>query len=258
MEAILIRAMERYPLAAVGLAALSAATFAQFRDAREKEVTGSTVLRDLQILSAVMNHARREWGISIANFVSDLRRPTANQGRKRTIDEAEEARLLHALECGGRGADGCYLPGTRNPWLHALVVIAIETGMRRGEMLALRREHVDLRKRVAQVVMSKNGEARTVPLSQRAARTLESVPAHISGRIFPLTGNAVRKSFERARALAGLDDVHFHDLRHTATTRLARRLPNVIELAAVTGHKDLKMLQRYYHPDAEDLARKLG
>jgi integrase len=57
---------------------------------------------------------------------------------------------------------------------------------------------------------------------------------------------------------AGIEDLHFHDLRHEATSRLAEKLPNVIELAAVTGHKDLRMLKRYYHPRAEDLARKLG
>jgi integrase len=80
----------------------------------------------------------------------------------------------------------------------------------------------------------------------------------MDGRVFPITANALKLAFERAVKRAGIEDLHFHDLRHEATSRLAEKLPNVIELAAVTGHKDLRMLKRYYHPRAEDLARKLG
>lgn len=258
MEAILVEAMERRAIAALPLAALSPASFAQFRDARVKEVTGSTVLRDLQILSAILNHARREWGLNLPNHVSDIRRPAANQGRARVLTEEEEARLLEVLTSGGRGEDGKYLPGTRNPWICAVVVLAIETAMRRGEILALTRADIDLKKRLAYVRMSKNGERRTVPLSLRAVKLLKEMPAMLKGALFPVSPMALRKAFERACATAGITDLHFHDLRHTATTRLAKRLPNVIELAAVTGHKDLKMLQRYYHPDPEMLAAKIA
>jgi integrase len=80
----------------------------------------------------------------------------------------------------------------------------------------------------------------------------------MDGRAFPITANALKLAFERAVKRAGIEDLHFHDLRHEATSRLAEKLPNVIELAAVTGHKDLRMLKRYYHPRAEDLALKLG
>jgi integrase len=84
------------------------------------------------------------------------------------------------------------------------------------------------------------------------------LPRAISGRVFPTTADAVKKFFERARDRAGIKDFRFHDLRHEAATRLSERLSNVLELGAVTGHKDLKMLKRYYNPRASDLARKLG
>jgi integrase len=130
--------------------------------------------------------------------------------------------------------------------------------MRRGELLSLTWDNIDFRRRTAYLPETKNGEARTVPLSSRAIAVLTALPRSMDGRVFPITANALKIAFERAVRRAGIEDLHFHDLRHEATSRLAEKLPNVIELAAVTGHKDLRMLKRYYHPRAEDLARKLG
>jgi integrase len=130
--------------------------------------------------------------------------------------------------------------------------------MRRGELLSLTWDNVDLKKQIAFLPETKNGETRTVPLSSRAVAVLEALPRSIGGKVFPTTPAALKKAFERACAGAGITNLHFHDLRHEATSRMSEKLPNLIELAAVTGHKDLRMLKRYYHPRAEDLARKLG
>jgi integrase len=105
--------------------------------------------------------------------------------------------------------------------------------------------------------MTKNGCSRHVPLSSAAVQILERLPRAISGEVFPLTPNAVKQAFNRARADAGLDDLHLHDLRHEGASRLSERL-NVLELASLTGHRDLRMLQRYTHPRASELAKKLG
>jgi len=96
-----------------------------------------------------------------------------------------------------------------------------------------------------------------VPLSPAAVALLAGLPRSIDGQVFPLSANAVRQAWNRARLRADLPDLHLHDLRHEATSRLAERL-NGLELAAVTGHRDLTCLKRYHHPRAEDLARKLG
>ena len=101
------------------------------------------------------------------------------------------------------------------------------------------------------------GESRDVPLSTRAAAILAALPRHQSGRVFPISADSVKKSFVRATARAGLEDLRFHDLRHEATSRLAQKLSNVLELSSVTGHKSLHMIKRYYHPRAQDLASKL-
>jgi integrase len=137
------------------------------------------------------------------------------------------------------------------------VQLAIETAMRRGELLSLRWEYVDLQERTVFLPMTKNGCSRHVPLSSAAVQILERLPRAISGEVFPLTPNAVKQAFNRARADAGLDDLHLHDLRHEGASRLSERL-NVLELASLTGHRDLRMLQRYTHPRASELAKKLG
>jgi integrase len=91
-----------------------------------------------------------------------------------------------------------------------------------------------------------------------AVHTLAQLPRHISGKVFPITAHALAAAFKRATKRCGLVDFHFHDLRHNAITAIANKLPNLVELSAVTGHRSLRMLQRYYHPNPAELAVKLG
>jgi integrase len=158
--------------------------------------------------------------------------------------------------------------------------------MRRGEIVSLRWEHIDLQDRVAHLPKTKNGESRDVPLSSKAVKVLEAlVPKddeHEDGealdedsRVFKIRGDAVTRAFERAVGRARrtyeeeckkagarpdpkyLIDLRFHDLRHEATSRLAAIFP-MHELTKITGHKDPRMLMRYYHPRAKDLAKRLA
>ena len=130
--------------------------------------------------------------------------------------------------------------------------------MRRGELLNLTWEHVDLDLRVAHLNMTKNEPKRDVPLSSEAINLLRSLPHDISGKVFPLTAAALRGLWNRACRRKGITDLHFHDLRHEAPSRFFEKGLNVMEVATITGHKDLRMLQRYTHLRAEDLAKKLG
>jgi integrase len=138
------------------------------------------------------------------------------------------------------------------------VLLALATAMRRGELLSLRWEHVDLKAQTAFLPDTKNGDARTVPLSSTAVEILTKLPRHISGLVFPVKAFTLDAAFKRGLARARLDDLRFHDLRRTAITRMAEKLPNVIELAAVSGHKSLMVLKQYYRPSASGLAQKLG
>jgi integrase len=230
------------------LANLSAARIAAYRDERLKEVSNGTVIRELAYLSSIINHARKEWGINTTNPVQHVRKPTSPAGRTRKLSDDEKSKLLQALEPKGR----------QNIWTKPVVILALETAMRRSELLSLRWEHIDLVRQTAILLDTKNGTPRTVPLSRVAVGQLNSLPRNISGKVFTIKYFTLDAAFKRAVKRAGLIDFHFHDLRHTAITAMAEKLPNLIELSAVTGHKSLSMLKRYYHPNIADLARKLG
>ncbi|MFO1228061.1 site-specific integrase [Roseateles sp.] len=276
-------------LVGLKMTAVTSAEVAKWRDRRLKEVTGGTVNREIDVLSTVFNHARREWDIHVENPIQSIKRPEKARARDRRFSSEEESYLLAALTGGERLVDGTFSKGARNPWLLPLVKLAIETAMRRGELLSLTWEHVDLKRQTAHLPDTKNGDSRTVPLSTRAVAILKALPTpeadedvdgeaqvQRTGAVFPTTALALRKGFARAieraqeqyradckqakrRPAPGfLEDVHFHDTRHEAASRLAEKLTNVLELSAMTGHRDLRMLKRYYHPRAEDLAKKLG
>jgi integrase len=247
-DTIRLNAMMRKPIARWSMVNLSAARIAGYRDERLKEVSAGTVIRELAYISAIINHARREWGINVPNPVQMVRKPQSPQARSRVLTDEEVSKLLMALEPTGR----------RSHWTKPVVQLALATAMRRGELLSLRWEHVDLNDRTAFLPDTKNGDSRTVPLSSAAVQVLAGLPRHISGVVIPVQFFTLDAAFKRARKRAGLDDVRFHDLRRTAITRMAEKLPNVIELAAVSGHKSLMVLKRYYRPTAAELAQKLG
>jgi integrase len=258
-EEYLLLAIERHRVATINLARLSAADLVEYRDERLSEVSTGTVQRGVAIIITAINHARREWGLPIKTEVANFKKPSASPARERILEPEERVRLLRELAPGGeyRNSKGQF-GGPRNLWMRPLVEFAVETAMRRGELLGLRWEQVDLKKRTAYLPMTKNGHSRTVPLSARAVGILNEIPRSIEGRVFPVTAPQIRDCFRRACRRAEVKDFRFHDLRHTAITRLAERLPNVIELAAVSGHRNLKMLARYYHTKPEELAAKIG
>jgi len=247
-ETIRLTATLRHQFTKLSMVNLTPETIAAFRDERLMTCRANTVIRDLSVLSAIINHARREWGIAIQNPVEMIRKPTMPPGRDRVLSHDEETVLLDQLMPTGR----------RNPLMRPMVILAIESAMRRGEILGIDWRHVDLQKRTVYLPLTKNGQSRCVPLSSRAVATLKSMNPALEGRVFPINIAAMEACFLRAVRRSELHGLHFHDLRHTAATRMASKLPNVIELAAVTGHTSLQMLKRYYHPNAIDLAKKLG
>ena len=128
----------------------------------------------------------------------------------------------------------------------------------KGELLSLCWDNIDLYRRTAHLPMTKNGTSRDIPLSSRAIDALNALPRNLSGFVFPVSRVALRGLWLRACRRAGIEDLRFHDLRHEATSRFFEKGLNVMEVASITGHKDLRMLQRYTHLRAEDLAVKLG
>lgn len=247
-EDVRLRAMAARPFARTRMARLTSSVLATYRDERLQTVSGATVNREFIILSHAIEIARREWDIHLpANPCRLVRRATAGRPRNRRLRPGEEERLLSA----------CH--GARSAYLAPFVRLLIETAMRRGELLALEWQHVDLAKRIAFLAMTKNGESRGVPLSSAALAVLASLPSSANARVFgALTVEGLKKSFKRAVRRAGIADLRLHDLRHEATSRFFEKGLNVMEVATITGHKTLQMLRRYTHLAASDLASRLG
>ncbi len=240
-----IKALEKHALAHRSLASIRGADIASYRD--ERLAAGKspiTVNNELILISHLFSTARKEWGLeSLQNPVSNVRKPRLPSGRDRRLSGDEEQRLL---------AHSGYP-------IHELIVLALETGMRQGELLALTLSDVDLTRRTVSLADTKSGDSRGVPLSRRALRTMKSLPRRMDGKLFPeVSASTVSHKFRALCRAAGIEGLRFHDLRHEATSRLFELGLNPMEVAAITGHKTLGMLKRYTHLRAEDLAHKLG
>ena len=247
-ENLRLKAMAQRPFARIRMSALTSSHLAAYRDERLKVVCGATVNRELSTLSHAIDTARREWDVYLpVNPCTLVRRPPQGRPRNRRLQGDEEQRLLSACR------------DARNAWLAHFVALAIETGMRRSELLGLLWPNVDLERRIAFLPVTKNGESRGVPLSSRAVTILRGLPDSSNDRVFgELTTDALKQSFKRAVRRAGIAGLRLHDLRHEATSRFFEKGLNVMEVASVTGHKTLQMLKRYTHLSVTDLATRLG
>jgi len=239
-----LRTLRETRIAGIALSRIDSAAIATLRDTWKADgLAPASIKRRMVTLSHVFTVALREWGMTgLANPVRDVTLEPEDNGRTRRVSPAE----IEAL---------CLITGSAE--LSSFIRLAVETAMRRSELCGLRWEHVDLLARTAHLAHTKNGYARDVPLSSRAVELLRALPRRLDGRVFGLRPDSVTQAFERAARRAGIDQLRFHDLRHEATSRLADVL-QAHELAKVTGHRDMRMVLRYFHPRATDLAKKLG
>jgi integrase len=246
-EAGRLAAMAKSPLGAVSMAEVCATHISAWRDLRLRSVQGGTVTREMNLLSHVFSVARREWKWLASSPTTDVSRPKANPARDRRVSAKEIEKICLALNW--RHDPAGVSPESKQQRIAIAFLFAIETAMRAGEICALRRG--DVQGQVARLHMTKNGFPRDVPLSSRAIKLWEMVPDG-----FGITTQTLDAMFRLARKRAGVEGLTFHDTRHEAITRLAQKL-NVLDLARMVGHRDIKQLQTYYNASAEDIARKL-
>ncbi|MDR6264215.1 site-specific integrase [Roseobacter sp. N2S] len=213
-----------------------------WKDNRLAMVSGSTVNREMNLLSNIFTMAI-EWEYCTVNPCKGVRRPKDNPSRDRRPTEEEIERLSFIA-----GFDGSEVTSQRQR-IMAAFLFAIETAMRKSEILSLKANSVS--GRVAHLPKTKNGTARNVPLSKRALELFELV-----GGDFKLSLNQIDGGWRIMCEKAAVVGLNFHDSRHEATTRLAQKL-HVLDLARMTGHKDLKKLQIYYNATADEIADKL-
>ncbi len=222
---------------------------------RNEKRAPATVLRIMASLSAVLKVAERDWQWIESSPMAKITKPVASRGLVRFLSADERTRLLTACQELG------------HPYLHTIVIIALSTGMRLGEILGLRWEQIDVREKLAvghaQLLETKNGERRGVTIAGAAlaaVRALAEREGKATGLLFPSTRPPrrprakavekpidIRRPWNEARAKADLNDFRFHDLRHSAASYLAMNGATASEIAAVLGHKTLAMVKRYAH-----------
>jgi len=241
-----INNMLRHPVATVSVTNISSRHFAEYRNHRLKKVGADTVRRELTIFRHCFEIARKEWDIPVTkNPLHDIRFPVPGLPREERLSAKGEANLYSAIET------------LRNKYIASIIVLAIETGMRRGELISIRWRDVNLNKGTVRLHNTKNGRPRTIPLTPRAIDEFSRIERK-GECVFPVSANAVQLSWNRIRNRAGLEGLRFHDLRHEAISRFFELGLSIPEVSVISGHRDTKMLMRYTHIRPEVISTKLS
>jgi integrase len=238
-----IAALQRDPLAAYSLENLTKPVLRAYRDRRLKLVSGSTINRELALVSVVLKWAAAERDAPVdPRMVDGLKQPE-NAARERRLQTGEMERLKAAAPA----------------WLAAYIELAVATCMRRGELAMLKWDDIDLQRRVAVLATTKNGTARKVPLSGAAMRVLESMPRPIhGGYLFKQNLSAVSTAFIACCKKAGVVGLTLHDLRAEGISRLSERGLDLGSIKAISGHRSMIVLRYLRAGDAEALAQRLA
>ncbi|ASP32244.1 site-specific integrase [Labrenzia sp. VG12] len=252
VETTTLKAFLRHPICSKRLDLLTTADFAAYRDERLQSIAPISLKRQLAPISHAFEISKTEWDIPIRdNPVEKLTLKARDNRRERRLKEGEQEKLIEAART------------RQNPLIEKVIKFAIETGMRRGEILGLRWDQVDLKRRSVTILEAKNGYSRTTPLTPGAFALLQAMRSEaedenlMSKRVFPLSPVALRMAWQRMLAKTDIEDLHFHDLRHEAISRFFEMGLTVPEVASISGHRDMKMLMRYAHADTTRLAKKL-
>lgn len=230
-------------LAARTLLSLRGGDVASYRDKRLADgLSANSVRLELAIVSHLYRIATTEWKMEgLVNPVAMIRKPKPARARDRRFKEGEEALLLKA----------------QSP-LREAIILAVETAMRRGEICTLTRDQIDRKRRVARLDMTKNGDAREVPLSTRAIEIIETLPLRVDRLLLGVTADWLSHAFIDHCKAVGIKGLHFHDARREAISRLFERGFSIMEVKEISGHKTLQMLTTYTRLKADDLVKKLA
>lgn len=217
---------------------------------RSKTLKNNSILRELNILSNVFEYCIK-WRWCENNPVRKSDKPKSDKHRTRRILDSELELLLAELDYD----DGHEISQAKQA-VGLAFLLAIETGMRQGEIYKLTWDNVHIEKRYVHLPHTKNGDARDVPLSSRAIFLSQKLQGKHPVKVFPYAQASGGAMFRKALKRAQITDLHFHDSRHEACSRLAKVF-SMLELAKIIGHRDPRNLMIYYNPTASELAAKL-
>ena len=239
-----VKALLKRSISGVGLPNLTSTIISNFKTLRL--VDGARTTRyDLALIRHCLEFARLEWGYYLPiNPVDLVSKPKLNKPRDRRVSAYDIDKLMHALR------------ETKVTYLKPLILIALETGLRQGELIKLLWKDVDLDSRLLKVRDTKNGEDRVIPLSNKSLSILESLPRP-GKTVFNASHSSLQNAWKRLIKRSGLIDLHFHDLRHEAISRFIERGLTIPEAASISGHKVQSMLLRYAHPDLSYIKKKV-
>jgi integrase len=240
VERYYVRRILAQPFSKVPLHQLTPAYIQTWIDGQRKTHRPSSIARSAAFLSSVLNLSIRRWQYPMQNPLDMVGKPPVKPPNITRITKD----VLETL----------YQPDSFVGWL---VVFALETAMRRGEILSLTWQDIDKDKRLAYLRDTKNGHPRFVPLTDRAIEAISHSDT-CNQRVFPMTGNAVQLAWKRLKKRHGIEGVRFHDLRHEAISRFFDMGLTVPEVASISGHRTVSMLFRYAHADIDVLKNKLN
>lgn len=209
-----------------------------YRDYRLNLVSTKTVREELLLVQRILNTCMKDWGITLPGHINPItlvRKPKVNNSRTRRLTTIETVQVC------------------KEPIFH----FAIETGMRRGEIAAMDWKDLDRERKVLTIPSTKNGQIRKIPLSEKAMQILHSQAQGLNlsfGSVWYCSADWITQKFSKMCKRENFTDLRFHDLRHEATSRFFEMGLNIMEVASITGHQDLRMLRRYTHLKAEKLS----
>ena len=247
VEVIVLNAFLRHRICKKFLSSVTNVDWIRYRDERLSDITGKSLKRELSPIRHMFGIAAKDWGLPISeNPIAHLSIKCIDQKRDRRLESFEEWTLLAEAA------------RTRAGYLEAIVKLALETAMRRGELLKVRRDHIDIKRSLLRIPETKNGDSRTIPLK---AEALEILIGRLSicsdsGRLFDVSETALRLSWDRVCKKANIENLHFHDLRHEAISRFFEMGLTTPEVALISGHKDVRMLFRYAHGSQRAILEK--
>ena len=216
----------------------------QFCEDRKLVVKDGTIKSELMLIKRIVKIATNKWDYGIPfNAFYGIELPSPHKPRNRRATQEELSILIaHANK-------------QRNKYISTIIQFAVETGMRRSEILKLRWIDVNLKTRIASLYDTKNGDERHIPLTKTAVQLLSNL-TQLSDFVFPISANCLRLAWERCRKKSNIKGLRFHDLRHEAVSRYFEMGLSVPEVALISGHKDVRQLFRYTHLKPESLIAK--
>ena len=243
-ETYRLRAISRSWIGELDIRYLNKQQFAQYQKDRLEKVSVASVHAELSLIRRVLDTAIKHWGYDIVeNVIKTMKYSKGSVSRTRRLEANEKNRILASAK------------SQRNNYICSVIEFAIETGMRRSEILKLKWHDINLETGFASLYDTKNGEDRKVPLTKRCIEVLNQLTRNHE-YVFPISATCLNQAWRRAVKKAEIKDLRFHDLRHEAVSRFFEMGMSVPEVALISGHKDLTQLFRYTHLNPENVFKK--